>query len=134
MYIEEFLDLINELDLRKLSLRKKQAQQLKKIVIEAGHEYNVRKFHKTLTKDIQFDIEDEYIEDSELLSKLGISVFPQEYTEVYSVSVDDNPFGPSNCDAHRYTAHKTSVIFPTKLFKSAKKADVLQLVKTKNNN
>lgn len=128
MYMEEFLDLINE-----LKLKEKEAQQLKTIAIEAGHEYTVRKFHGTLTKDIEFNINGQYIEQSELLSKLGISVSPRSCEQLHT-SYGDNPFGPSDSVSYTTPECKTSVIFPTKLFKSYKKDDVKKLIKAKNNN
>lgn len=130
MYIEEFLDLINELDLRKLNLKKKQAQQLKTIVIEAGHEYNIKKSLNRLTEDIKFNIDGQYIEDSELLSKLGISVYPSSWKQLFT-SYGGNPFGPSDSVSFTRTECKTSVVFPTRLFEKEKKANVLKRLRSK---
>lgn len=125
MYIEEFYSLVDELD-----LSEKDVDDLKIIIRRAAYQYLLKMWQNELNEKLVFCIDGWYINQSELLSKLGISVSPKSWKQSHA-DYGDNPFGPSDNVSWTTTETETSVVFPTKLFKSDKKEDILKIVKKK---
>lgn len=109
MYIEELLKIFDD----KEDINVEELRNFKKIVVSAGHEY-LRVLYKS------FDIRDNdilkltlngyYIEQSNLLSNLGIKVVPESYKESNLIN------------------SVTHVEFPINLFTKYKKEQVLKKV------
>lgn len=123
MYIEELYGLIDELD-----LKKEDVDDMKIIIRKASYQYLLKMWQNQLSDNLEFVIDGWYIEQSELLSKLGISVSPKSWNQLYT-SYGDNPFGPSDSVSFTSTECKTYVLFPTRLFKDDKRDDILKIVK-----
>lgn len=124
MYIEELYNLIDIMDLNKNELT-----NIKKIIRSASYLYLSEMQKKQITETLKFDIEGCYINQSEFLSNLGISVYPKSWKQEHTDYSD--PFGPSDSIHWTTTESKTTVIFPTRLFATDTKDDVLNRAKRK---
>lgn len=123
MYIEELYSLVDGLD-----LKKEDVDNMKVIIRNAIYLYLKKMDQNKLTANLEFVINGWYIKQSELLSKLGISVHPESW-EQYHTDYGDNPFGPSDSVTWTTNECKTNIVFPTRLFKNEKKEDILKKVK-----
>lgn len=124
MYSEELYNLVDELD-----LKKDDADDMKVIIRKAINQYLLESGQNRLKDNLEFVVHGRYIEQSELLSKLGISADPESWQELFT-DYGSNPFGPSDAVAFPIRKCKTNIVFPTSLFKEEKKENILKKVKS----
>ena len=113
-----------------LNLEKKELANIKIIIKKASYLYLSIMQQKEIPATLKFDIADLYINQSIILSNLGISVYPKSWKQEHT-DYEGDPFVPSDRLSWATTESKTTVVFPTKLFTTDKKDDILNRVKKK---
>ena len=126
MFIEELIELLDSDELKSMKIKKKELEDFREVVQHAGSKYLKQKAQKQDVGElIEFRIHDDYIEESTILKRLGIKVYPYKISG--STIVSQDPFTP--CLSVPTTNFYTNVTFPTALFSTTTKEQAISYIK-----
>ena len=126
MFAEELIDLLSSDELKSMKIKKKEAENFKKIIQNAESKYLKQKAqNQEVGEHIEFRIHDSYIEESTILKRLGIKVYPYQISG--STVIFKDPFTP--CVSVPTINFYTNVTFPTSLFSTTTKEQAISYIK-----